>query len=107
MNTQFYPYFNRLNNRSICWHDVVRMLGERNYTTFVLKNGKTYTSAKPLCYYEPHLPEHLVRIHKGSIINLKYIDYVNFNSLTIVLTDKIEVKIARRRWKQIRSILIN
>jgi DNA-binding LytR/AlgR family response regulator len=105
MNTSPFYRFNGIKNPLFVWPDVVRMDGDRNYTVFVLASGKKHISSKTLCFYEPYLPEGLIRIHKNCVINQKHIRLLSVRTQSIILTDNIEVKVARRRWKEICSLL--
>lgn len=108
MNTLPFPILKNAQRTfpiQIVWQDVIRLNGDRNYTVVVLANGKKHTSTKTLGMYKPHLPQSLIRVHKQCIINQNFIADYNVSTHCIILTDGTTVKIARRRWKDVKVML--
>jgi len=55
--------------------DIVFCMGEKNYTTFYLVNGKEIVTSKSLIEYEKLLDEEMfMRVHKSYIVRLKYVE---------------------------------
>jgi DNA-binding LytR/AlgR family response regulator len=98
--TSYYDYNHSL---PFSWQDVLRLEGQRNYTVFVLNNGQKYTSTKSIGNYEPHLPSCFIRVSKGCIVKPEAIQEVAFRSKTLSFTDGFSVKVARRRWAEVRN----
>lgn len=77
---------------------VIMLKGQANYTTFILSDGREKVVARTLKYFEPFLQTHgFQRIHRGSMINPKFIkQYCKVESL-VTLKNGISLKISRRR----------
>jgi DNA-binding LytR/AlgR family response regulator len=84
------------------WQEVVRLEGMRNYTVFVLKDGKKHISTKTIGNYEAFLPTYFLRVHKQCIVNMASIQAVCRATKTIVLSDGFVHAIARRRWAELK-----
>src|SRR5690606_35728797 len=67
--------------------DIIHIEADSNYSIFHLKGEEKITVSKVLKEYEEILPEDkFVRIHKSSIVNLKYVkEYNNKNGLVLLL----------------------
>lgn len=79
----------------LCVGDIIRLEAERNYTRFVLKDGRKLLTSKNLSFYEPLLSECFVRVHKSHLLNRRYITQ---NSKThIRMSDGTEVEVSRRK----------
>lgn len=79
--------------------EIVHIEADSNYSIFHLKNGENLTVSKVLKDYEEVLPEEkFMRIHKSSIVNLKYVkEYNTKNGLQITLTNTDQLVVSRRR----------
>jgi len=79
--------------------DIIYLEADNNYTRFHFSNCENLMVAKPMKEYEELLnPEQFVRIHKSTIINLRYLkDYSNKSGLAVTMDDNIELTISRRR----------
>lgn len=79
--------------------DIIHIAADSNYSVFHLNNLEKIAVSKVLKEYEEILPEHkFVRIHKSSIVNLKYIkEYTNKNGLQVVLHNGELIAVSRRR----------
>lgn len=79
--------------------DIIYIEADNNYTRFYFKDSEKMMVAKALKDFEDVLnPEQFVRIHKSTIINLRYLkDYSNKNGLTAKMHDQTELAISRRR----------
>lgn len=79
--------------------EIIHIEADSNYSVFHLKNLEKIAVSKVLKEYEEILPEHqFVRIHKSSIVNLKYIkEYTNKNGLQVVLNNGELITVSRRR----------
>lgn len=85
--------------RLIDLDDIIHIEADSNYAIFHLINLEKITVSKVLKDYEEILPEHLfARIHKSSIVNLKYVkEYSNKNGLQVVLQNGESITVSRRR----------
>lgn len=79
--------------------DVLWVEANGRYTKFHLINKETVTVSKTLGEYEEILVENqFVRIHDSAIINLNHVKkYIRGNGGTVVLSDKTELDVSRRR----------
>jgi len=79
--------------------DIIHIEADSNYSIFHLKNKEKITVSKVLKDYEEILPEErFFRIHKSSIVNLKYVkEYNNKNGLVLLLENGENLVVSRRR----------
>lgn len=79
--------------------DIVRCESESNYTHFFMKSGDTFLSTKTLKEYDQMLTATgFYRIHQSHLINLGYVSrYLKGEGGTIILDDKTQLDVARRR----------
>lgn len=79
--------------------EIIHIEADSNYSIFHLKNTEKITVSKVLKDYEEILPEdRFVRIHKSSIVNLKYVkEYNNKNGLMLSLSNGESIVVSRRR----------
>lgn len=79
--------------------EIIRIEADSNYSVFHLANLEKIAVSKILKDYEEILPEErFVRIHKSSIVNLKYVkEYHSKNGLQVVLTNGESINVSRRR----------
>lgn len=82
--------------------EIIRLEGQRNYTLFVLNNGKPILVAKTLGFFDEILPVNFVRVSRGSVINLSYV--VPFNGGNLRLKDGYEIPVSRRRIKHLEEV---
>ena len=85
---------------------VVMLIGQINYTTFIMIDGSKQVVAHTIKYFEPFLETHgFQRTHRCSMINPTFIkDYCPKASL-VMMKNGMSVKVARRR-KSIFLLLI-
>jgi two-component system LytT family response regulator len=79
--------------------DIVHIEADSNYSVFHLHNLEKIAVSKILKDYEEILPENrFVRIHKSSIVNLKYVkEYNSKNGLQVILENGSAITVSRRR----------
>lgn len=79
--------------------EIVHIEADSNYSIFHLKNVEKITVSKVLKDYEEILPDdRFMRIHKSSIVNLKYVkEYNNKNGLILSLSNGESIVVSRRR----------
>ncbi|MES2418579.1 MAG: LytTR family DNA-binding domain-containing protein [Bacteroidota bacterium] len=79
--------------------DITHIEADSNYSVFNLINSEKIAVSKVLKDYEEILPDNrFVRIHKSSIVNLKYIkEYSSKNGLQVVLNNGETINVSRRR----------
>lgn len=82
--------------------DIVYIVADNNYTRFYFKDSEKMIVAKAMKDFEEILnPDHFVRIHKSTIINLEYLkDYSNKDRLLVTMKDQTELSISRRRYSE-------
>jgi two-component system LytT family response regulator len=79
--------------------NIVRCKAEGNYTTVFLAKGDTILASKTLKYFDELLNSYtFFRTHQSHLINTKFIGkYVKGKNAYVLMSDKSEVPIARRR----------
>lgn len=79
--------------------DIIHIEADSNYSVFHFTNQEKIAVSKVLKDYEEILPENrFVRIHKSSIVNLKYIkEYNSKNGLQVILSNGETITVSRRR----------
>ena len=93
--------------------DIVHIEADSNYSVFNLVNLDKIVVSKVLKDYEEILPENrFVRVHKSSIVNLKYVkEYNSKNGLQILLNNGDTITVSRRRasdfFDKIKTYTIN
>lgn len=81
--------------------DIIRLQAERNYTHFYFQDKGEFLSSKTMKEYEELLPqEQFIRVHRGHIVNKRYILRYQREGL-LLLTDGIEVEVSRRKKDQL------
>jgi DNA-binding LytR/AlgR family response regulator len=100
-------YYAYLHTLPFLWQDVQRLEGDRNYTTFHLTNGERHLLSKSICIYEPHIPNQFFRVHKSCVVNLQFVINLNKNDKCILLSDGTKVQVARRRLRNVLTIITN
>lgn len=80
---------------------IVRLEGNLNYTSFVLFSGKREIMSYTLGIYSKILPKEFIRVNRSCIVNMKFIKRVDLESKKLLMTDKTELQISRRRWNTI------
>lgn len=101
--TLYYSYQHKL---PLDLSQVVRLEGTGNYTTFILSNGTSHLSSKSLCVYAPNLPAYFVRVHKGCIINRRFVLGFDKVKRCVLMTDGSTVKVARRRKYELEKLIV-
>lgn len=79
--------------------DIIHIEADSNYSVFHFTNQEKIAVSKILKDYEEILPENrFVRIHKSSIVNLKYVkEYNSKNGLQVILSNGETITVSRRR----------
>jgi two-component system LytT family response regulator len=87
--------------------NIVRIEGERNYSYIHLKNGKKKLVTKTLAGLEELMVEKgFFRCHRSHLINYRYIKNIQ-NSISLVLSDGVEIPIARRKKESFKQWLMS
>lgn len=81
--------------------DIIRLEADGNYTRLYFSGRKPILSTRHLKEYEDLLPPHVFfRSHHSHIVNLDHIEsYQRGEGGSIIMSDKSEVQVARRRKK--------
>ncbi len=91
--------------------EIIRLEADGPYTTIITENGKKIVVSRTLKDFEETLPkEKFYRVHKSSLINLRYIkEFSNLSGNYVIMTDGIRVEISRRKApdfiQRIKSVL--
>ncbi len=84
-------------------NDIIRLEAERNYTRFILANGRQILTCRNLSFYEPLLAERFVRVHKSHLLNCCYI--IKKNKTHIRMSDGVEVEVSRRKRRITKYVI--
>jgi len=78
---------------------IIRLEGDRNYTSFILVDGKKITASKNLGEYEELLNPHgFFRIHQSTIVSLRHISaYLKTHGGMVETSDGARLKVSRYR----------
>ncbi|WP_428656725.1 LytR/AlgR family response regulator transcription factor [Runella sp.] len=77
------------------YDDIVRLEGDRNYTRFILADGRKILTSRNISFYESLLPEYFVRVHKRHLLNRRYM--IEKRKGYVRMSDGVEVEVARRK----------
>lgn len=80
-------------------HNILRLEGDRNYTHFILLDGKRVTASKSLGNYEDLLHTYgFFRVHQSTIVSLRHVvGYQKGDGGMVEMVDGAEVKVSRHR----------
>lgn len=92
--------------RFIKMKDIVRLEANGRYTKFYLLNKEVIVASRTLGDFEEALSANeFFRIHETHIVNLLYIDRFHKGNNYVLLTDKTELPLARRRKEDFLKII--
>jgi two-component system, LytTR family, response regulator len=92
--------------RFIKMKDIVRLEANGRYTKFYLLNKEVIVSSRTLGDFEEALSSNeFFRIHEAHIINLLYIERFHKGNNYVLLSDKTELPLARRRKEDFLKII--
>jgi two-component system LytT family response regulator len=92
--------------RFIKMKDIIRLEANGRYTRFHLLNKEVILASRTLGDFEETLSLHnFFRIHETHIVNLFYIDRFHKGNNFVLLTDKTELPVARRRKEDFLRII--
>ena len=92
-------------NLKIPLHEIIFLRGDVNYTDFIFQHRRQYTVSHSLKHFEETLLANgFLRIHRSHLVNSRFIKSTNLIDLTVSLMDGTELKVARRRVKEISNI---
>ena len=85
--------------------EIIRCEASSNYTRFYLTQKRTFITSKTLKEYDEILTPHgFIRVHKSHLVNIAFAeDYLGKGF--IVLKDKTEIEVARRRTEAVMDAL--
>lgn len=84
----------------LCVSDIIRLEAERNYTRFVLADGRKLLTSKNISFYEPLLPALFLRVNKSCLLNRIYISILNKH--TAHMLDGFVAQVSRRKRSKIK-----
>lgn len=87
----------------LCASDIIRLEAVRNYTRFVLKDGRKLLTSKTISFYEALLFENFVRVHKSHLLNRLYI--TEKSKTHILMSDGTEVEVSRRKRRMTKYVI--
>ncbi|MEM7037046.1 MAG: LytTR family DNA-binding domain-containing protein [Bacteroidota bacterium] len=79
--------------------EIIRLEGDRNYTHFILENGRKITTSKTLGEYEDLLDDYgFFRIHQSTIVNLRHVTgYIKGPGGKVSMSDGENCNVSRHR----------
>ena len=82
--------------------NIIRLEGDRNYTNFILTEGKKVTTSKSLGEYEKMLNDHgFFRIHQSTMVNLRHVTaFERKDGGYVEMSDEKKCKVSRQRKDQ-------
>ncbi|HYG52198.1 MAG TPA: LytTR family DNA-binding domain-containing protein [Flavobacteriales bacterium] len=88
--------------------EIIRLEAERNYTHFILTDGRKMTVSKTIGNYEPLLAEHgFYRVHQSHIINLRHVrSYLKAEGGKVKMSDGEIIYISRQRKNGFTELFI-
>jgi two-component system, LytTR family, response regulator len=87
--------------------NIIRCEAEGSYTKFYLADKKTVTTSKDLKEYDQILSDHdFIRVHRAHLINRSYINSISGDH-QLTLTDNTLIEVSRRKWDEVKKILVN
>jgi len=97
---------NKGSYESISIEDIVLLKADNNYTEFILNNGKSILVSKTIKEYEGLFRNYtFFRIHKSTIVNLKYIDkYTKGDGGEVLMKNGLVAKVSRYRKKEFLKV---
>jgi DNA-binding LytR/AlgR family response regulator len=95
---------NQYQVKEILFDDIVWIEAERNYSIINTLSGMKYLHKKKLKECVEELDERFIRVHKGYIINKKYISQIDLTSREITVNNSI-VPIGRTYRSELDSLL--
>lgn len=92
--------------RFINMKDIIRLEASGRYTKFHLVNKEVIVASRTLGDFEKTLVANdFFRIHESHIVNLSFIDRFSKGDSYVLLTDKTELPLARRRKEEFLKII--
>lgn len=87
-------------------NDIIRLEANRNYTIIHLRDRKPFLASKTLRYFEELLEAfRFIRIHKSHLVNLQHVIRLSANSEFIILSDKSQIEVSRRKKEEVQHQL--
>lgn len=78
--------------------EIIRLEGDRNYTDFILIDGKKVTATKTLGEYQELLNDFgFFRVHQSTIVNLRHVKGYQRNERLIEMVDGAKIVMSRHR----------
>ena len=87
--------------------EIIRLEADRNYTTFVLDDGRKIVASKNIKYFEELLEgQNFFRIHQTHVVNLDHIEkYIRGRGGSVITSDGAELEVSRRKRDEFISKL--
>jgi DNA-binding LytR/AlgR family response regulator len=86
--------------------EVILLRADINYTELHFTNGKTLVLARTLKKLESDFyPFGFFRINKSNIINLKFLSETYDDFAYVILKNKLELNVSRRRREDLKNVI--
>ncbi len=77
-----------------------------DYCVKIHTEERAYSLRKSMRSLEKDLEEHsFIRVHRGALLNMNYLDHIDFSSSSIKLQDRSEIPLSRSGAKELRKLL--
>lgn len=97
---------NARQNHRVSLDQILYLEGDINYTYFHFQSRKRTVIAHSLKHFEADLlPRGFLRIHRSYLVNSRFVQRINLLDSTITLVDGTELRVARRRIKEIAGFI--
>ncbi len=82
--------------------EIIWLSSDRNYTSFYLRNGQQLVASRTLKDFETLLsPYGFIRVHHSSVINPQHVlEYLRGEGGVVILSDRTEVEVSKRRKQE-------
>jgi len=87
--------------------DIIRLESDRNYTVFILVDGRQLLASKTLGSFEKLLPSSFLRVHRSHLVNTDCISHLDRVRHSCILKDGQAVKVSNKHFKQIHAAFLD
>ena len=93
--------------RIIDTNSILRVEAISNYSKLIFTDGRSLVVAKLLSWFEEKLPGHQFnRLHRGHLVNLRYIkSYNSFSNNEVVLSNNEKLSVSKRKRTEFKKAI--
>ena len=88
-------------------NSILRVEAISNYSKLIFTDGRSLVVAKLLSWFEDKLPGHQFnRLHRGHLVNLRYIkSYNSFSKNEVVLSNNEKLSVSKRKRTEFKKAI--